>query len=124
MQSARSLRAWQTSMDLLVEVYGLSRSFPRDELFVMTSQLRRAVLSVPSNIAEGNTRETVADRRHFFTAARGSLAEVDTQLEAAVRLGYAPQARIASILELVEHSNALLINLSRNARPNRIHVDR
>jgi len=114
MESIRRLVAWQRAMDLVVEVYDLSRCFPRDELFGLTSQVRRSVISVPSNIAEGNERDTLGERRHFISTARGSLAEVDTQLEAAVRVGYLERKRLSNAAELIDHTSRMLTNLRRN----------
>ncbi|MCC7364137.1 MAG: four helix bundle protein [Dehalococcoidia bacterium] len=75
-------------MDLAVQVHTLTRTFPRDELFGLTSQLRRASQSVPLNLAEGQGRDTPMELRHFVRIARGSLAETETGLELGRRLGY------------------------------------
>ncbi len=87
-QSYKDLTVWQKSMDLLVEIYRLTKLFPRDEQFASTSQVRRAAISIPSNIAEGHGRLTKAEFRHFLCVARGSFAEAETQLQIAIRLGY------------------------------------
>lgn len=84
----RELDVYQMSMDLCEKVYGLVRKLPTEERFALGDQLRRAVVSIPSNIAEGNGRGTSKDYAHFLSMARGSLFEVRTQLELAVRLGY------------------------------------
>ncbi|MGI8476217.1 MAG: four helix bundle protein [Thermomicrobiales bacterium] len=88
MSSYRDLRVWQAGMDLVEEIYRLSELFPKHELYGLTSQLRRAAVSVPSNIAEGHTRDSTREYIRHVSIARGSLAEVDTQLEIAFRLGY------------------------------------
>ena len=75
-------------MDLCEKVYGLVRKLPAEEKFALGDQLRRAVVSIPSNIAEGNVRGTSKDYAHFLSMARGSLFEVRTQLELSERLGY------------------------------------
>jgi len=80
--------AWQRAMDLVEDVYRATASFPREEVYGLTSQVRRAAVSVPSNIAEGQGRKLPADFKLFLRYARGSLLEVDTQLQIARRLGY------------------------------------
>ncbi|MFN0132009.1 MAG: four helix bundle protein [Phycisphaerales bacterium] len=82
----RDLIAWQKAMDLVREVYQQTRSMPDDERFGLTTQLRRAAVSVPSNIAEGYARGTTADYLRCLRIARGSLAEVQTQVEIAQQL--------------------------------------
>lgn len=86
----KDLRAWQAAMLLVEEVYSLTSTFPREEQFGLISQMRRAAVSVPSNIAEGAARNGTKELIHFLAIATGSLAELDTQLELAVRLGYCP----------------------------------
>jgi len=87
-KSYRELIVWQKAMDFAEHVYAVQRTFPAEERFGLCDQLRRAVVSIPSNIAEGRGRDTAKDFSHFLTLARGSLNEVTTQLELAVRLGY------------------------------------
>jgi four helix bundle protein len=89
MESYRELIVWQKGMDLVVAVYRLTATFPKSETFGLASQIQRAAVSIPSNIAEGNAlKQTKAYLRHLAIAS-GSLAEVETQLEIAERLGYA-----------------------------------
>ena len=87
-KSFRDLLVWQKSMDFAEHVYRVQKKFPAEERFSLCDQLRRAVVSIPSNIAEGRGRDTARDFAHFLTLARGSLNEVTTQLELATRLGY------------------------------------
>lgn len=82
------LRVWQTSMDLVQDVYKVTASFPKDEMYALTSQMRRSAVSVPSNIAEGAARNGSKEFLHFLSIARGSLSELETQLQIAQRLGY------------------------------------
>ena len=82
----KDLRVWQSAIALVEDVYRLTSTFPRDEQFGLTSQMRRAAVSVPSNIAEGSARQTTKELLHFLSIAAGSLAELDTQLEITVRL--------------------------------------
>ena len=86
----KDLIVWQKSMELVRAVYALSKAFPADERYALTDQLRRAVVSIPSNIAEGSGRASNADYGHFLSIARGSLYETMTQLQVAVDLGYIP----------------------------------
>jgi len=85
----RDLRVWTDSIDLAALVYGISSSFPRAELFGMTSQMRRAAISVAANIAEGNARSSTREFLRFLSIARGSLAELDTHFVIIRSLGYA-----------------------------------
>jgi four helix bundle protein len=82
-QSFRELTVWQRSMQITVAVYRLSRKFPREEVYGLTSQMRRCSVSVPSNIAEGQGRSSTGEFKHFLGIARGSNFELQTQLELA-----------------------------------------
>ena len=88
--SYRDLEVWQKSMDFVEDVYKALKFFPVEERYGICDQIRRAVVSIPSNIAEGFGRDSNADFAHFLTIARGSLFEVATQLEISSRLGYLP----------------------------------
>lgn len=87
----RNLLAWQRSMELVIEIYKITRLFPKDESYGLSSQLRGAAISAPSNIAEGAADRTTQQFYNFLSNAIGSLNEIDTQLEAANRLGYISQ---------------------------------
>lgn len=86
LRSFRELTVWQKSMQLATVIYRLTQGFPREELYGLASQLRRAAVSVPSNIAEGQGRSGVGEYRHFLWIARGSNYELQTQLEIAKNL--------------------------------------
>jgi four helix bundle protein len=88
MKGHRDLIAWQKAIALVTEVYQVTRTFPKDELYGLTSQLRRSAVSVPSNLAEGHGRNSRKEFHQFVGQARGSLVEVETQLEIAMNLGY------------------------------------
>jgi len=90
-QSFRDLIVWQRAMQLTVAVYKLTQNFPREEQYGLTSQLRRSVVSVPSNIAEGQGRGSAGEFRQFLGIARGSNCEVQTQLEIARTLNFGNQ---------------------------------
>lgn len=88
MKTHKQLETWQQAMVLVKMVYEITALFPREELFGLTSQMRRAAVSVPSNIAEGVARGSTKEYLHFVTISRASLAELDTQADIAVMLGY------------------------------------
>ena len=88
MEAFKNLIVWQKAMELVRVVYQISKSFPADERYALTDQLRRAVVSIPSNIAEGNGRASNKDYAHFLAIARGSLFETMTQIQVAEDLGY------------------------------------
>jgi four helix bundle protein len=94
----RDLRVWQSAMQLAVAVYKLTERFPKHEIYTLTSQIRRASISVPSNIAEGKGRRTRADFTMFLYHARGSLLELETQLLLAKELQYVSEAETAVLL--------------------------
>ena len=93
--SFRDLIVWQRSVDLTVAVYRLTRGFPREEVYGMTAQMRRAAVSIASNIAEGYGRNSDGEFRYFLGIARGSNAELETQLVVAKRLEFAGVASMA-----------------------------
>ena len=97
-QSYKDLIVWQRAMQLVKETYSVTRKFPKEELYGLTNQLRRAAVSVPSNIAEGQARQGTAEFRNFLSIARGSLAEVETQLLIARDLNYLSESEMTEIL--------------------------
>lgn len=82
------LEAWKEAVELTVDIYALTSKFPKDELYGLISQIRRAAVSVPSNIAQGSARKGTAETIQFLYIAVGSLAELETQIEISRRLGY------------------------------------
>jgi four helix bundle protein len=96
-KSFRDLIVWQRAIDLTTEIYRLTESFPKSEIYGLTSQIRRAAVSVASNIAEGAGRGSKRDFRHFLMTARGSICEVQTQLILAGKLEFARREKIAEI---------------------------
>lgn len=95
------LIVWQKAMDLVVLVYGITKSYPREEQFGLTSQIRRSVVSIPSNIAEGRSRGTRKDFRSFLLIAYGSANELQTQLEISRRLRFVAEEELKVIDELL-----------------------
>lgn len=112
-RSHRDLVVWQKGIDLVTEVYRLTQKFPDAERFGLVSQLRRASVSVPSNIAEGYGRGSTADYIRFLRASRGSLYEIDTQLLIAARLNYIAQSDYEGILERINECGRMLAALIR-----------
>ena len=117
MKTFRDLIAWQKAMQLAVCVYRTTRTFPRDEMFGLTSQLRRCAVSIPSNIAEGHGRLTRGEWQQFLGQARGSLLEMQTQMLLSERLGFGDPARVKRNLERIEELGRIINGLLRtNAR--------
>jgi four helix bundle protein len=100
-------------MSLGLEVYRITEQFPKAEQFGLTSQLRRAAVSVPSNIAEGHSRTTRGEYKHFLSIARGSVIEVEVQLTLAEQLGYVQSPLIASALDHCDAISRMITNLKR-----------
>jgi four helix bundle protein len=114
-RSHRDLEAWRVAMQVVLETYKLSTDFPRTETYGLTAQMRRAAVSVPSNIAEGQAR-TIRGALNHFGIGLGSLAELDTQLEVALRLGYVSADRTADLQKLIVSGRRLLHGLRRAKR--------
>lgn len=114
MRPHHDLRVWQEAMELVTDVYAASRTFPADERFGLSSQIRRAAVSVPSNIAEGAARGSRKEFIQFLMIARGSLSELDTQLRIAKNLEFA--ANIDSLLSATERLQAALGALVKSQR--------
>ena len=98
-QSYKDLVAWQKAVELVVRVYKLTRRFPKEEIYGLTAQMRRAAVSVASNIAEGQGRLSRGEFRQFLGHARGSLCELETQIVIAGRLGYAEAGEADEVIE-------------------------
>jgi four helix bundle protein len=123
MKSYRDLLVWQESIKLVTEIYECTKDFPKSEIFSLTNQIKRAVVSIPSNIAEGQRRRTSRDFLQFAQIAYGSAAEVDTQLEISFRLGYLDKNKYAQLLEhtdyILKMLNKLTFALNRQSVANR-----
>lgn len=115
-QSHRDLIVWQRGVELTTECYSITRQFPEHERFGLASQLQRAASSVPANIAEGKARGTTKAFLNFLTVADGSLAEVDTHLEVAARLGYMSHDQKQALLERVNELGRMLTGLRKSVR--------
>ena len=109
----RSLKVWQKAIELVEHVYGETRKFPNEELFGLTSQMRRAAVSVPANIAEGVARSGTKELVRFLSIAEASLSELDTHVEISHRLGYLKSDQLHGETDAVA---ALLMGLSASVK--------
>jgi four helix bundle protein len=112
-QSYRDLRVWKTAVELALEVYRITESFPQSERFGLTSQLRRAAVSIASNIAEGHARSSRGEYRNFLSIARGSAVEVEVQLFLAEQIGYVQSSTLVSARGYCESISRMITNLKR-----------
>lgn len=108
MRNFRELKIWQKGMDIVVEVYKLTSLLPAEEKFGLKSQLQRAAISIPSNIAEGCGRGTEADFKRFLEFAIGSAFEIETQLTAVDRLNLIDNNRIHPVLQMISEEQKML----------------
>jgi four helix bundle protein len=110
----RNLMAWKKTMDFAVTIYEITRNFPQEELYALTSQLRRAAVSAPSNISEGAAGRTRQQFTNYLSNAIGSLNEIDTQLELALRLGYVIVADYDRLYHALDECLALTYGLRKS----------
>jgi len=110
-RSHRDLIVWQKAMDLAVEIYRLSASFPKSEMYRLVSQVTRACTSVPANIAEGHARGSAKDYAQFLAVAKGSLMETETFLMLAVRLNYISTQQADCAFRLITEISKMLTSL-------------
>jgi four helix bundle protein len=109
----KKLDVWQAAMQLATEVYELTAIFPVEERYGLVAQMRRAAVSIPSNIAEGAARHGAAEFRNFLNIAQGSLSELDTQLELVRALGFVRQVDLSSLNDLMTRVDKMLTMLIR-----------
>jgi len=112
----KKLDLWKQSIDLVTSIYELTKMFPKEEEFGLKSQLRRASVSIPSNISEGLTRRTIADKIHFLNITDSSLSEIDTQLEISLRLNFINQKDFEVIENKIITIQKLLSGLIRSLK--------
>ena len=117
LKSFRELIVWKKSMDLAVRIYRATKRFPKSEMFGLGLQMRRAAVSIPSNIAEGQSRNSRNEFRHFLGIARGSLGELDTQIELSSRLEMLKAEDTAILTNLIEEIGKMLSGLKRSLPP-------
>ena len=113
----RELKVWQKAMDLTVEIYSIVKLLPHEETFVLSDQMCRAAISIPSNIAEGQGRDSMKEFIRFLSVARGSLRELSTQLEICERVNYLEQSRTVKAKYLIGEIDKMLNALSNSLIP-------
>lgn len=111
--SYRDLVVWQKAVDLVVEIYSLTENFPQQEIYGLTSQMRRAAVSIPSNIAEGRRRGTRKDFRQFLLVAYGSGSELETQIEISKRLSFGKNVDFSQAEALLDEIMRMLNIMAR-----------
>ena len=111
MLSYKDLTVWQKSMDLVEEIYALVKKLPKEETYALSDQMRRAAISIPSNIAEGKTRNSVKEYVNFLSIARGSLSELNTQILICIRLHYFSEEEANNAMTICEETGRMLWGL-------------
>lgn len=114
--SHKKLDVWKASVAFVSDVYKLTEDFTKMELYGIVNQIRRASVSVPSNIAEGASRNSLKDRNRFYIVARSSLVELDTQLEISKQLKYCSEGQLISISERMNHIFAMLSKMIKSEK--------
>jgi four helix bundle protein len=111
MKGHHKLALWQKSVDYVTKIYRITEGFPKDELYALTSQMRRSAVSVPSNIAEGAARNSKREFRQFLSIAQGSVSELETQIIIAGKLGYIVE--VDGLIAELDEISRMIIGLSR-----------
>ncbi len=119
MKTFRELVVWQKSMSYVTEIYKVSKKFPREEIFGLTSQMRRSAISVPSNISEGFGRQGLNDYIRFLNIAIASLFELQTQVEISYNLAYISKEKFKELFELSREIERMLSSLIRKLKEKR-----
>jgi four helix bundle protein len=114
MQTHKNLKVWQRSISLVTEIYRITRDFPKEEIYCMVSQLRRASISIPSNIAEGSARKHTREYIQFLYVSLGSAAEIETQIIISINLGYIMSDKAGRIQAELEEIIRMLIGLIKS----------
>ncbi len=120
-KSYKELNVWKKGIEIVERVYEITENFPQKERYTLSSQMQRAAISIPSNIAEGFVRGHTAEYKQFLRIALGSCAELDTQLTIAQKRNYATKQETVALQEDLDHESRMIMNLikslSRNAKP-------
>jgi four helix bundle protein len=114
----QDLKVWQVGIQITRSVYLITADFPDEEKYGLTSQLRRCAVLIPSNIAEGHSRESKRELARFVSIAKGSLAELETQLIIAKELGFGDQTQIDQLLDTLQEEGRMLTGLRRSLNQN------
>ena len=118
MRPHEKLDVWKKAIDLVILIYKITETFPAHERYGLTSQIRRAAVSVPANIAEGAARQSSKEFAHFLSNSQGSASELETELLIAERLGYLGSAGYIAMRNEIDSVGRMLVGLSRNVRRN------
>lgn len=114
----KNLEVWKESIDVVTDLYQVTKKFPKEELYSLTSQIKRSAISIPSNIAEGAGRSGNKEFLNFLNIAYGSLCELDTQLVIAIKLGYLGEEEFAGLTKHIDKIKRMTINLKKRIREN------
>jgi len=117
-KSYKELKVWKKGVEIVDRIYEITEDFPQKELYVLTSQMQRSAISIPSNIAEGFARGHTAEYRQFLRTALGSCAELETQLIIAHRRNYTSQTKTESLQENLDHESRMIMNLIKSLNKN------
>ncbi len=115
-KSYKDLIVWQKSMDLVIEIYKLVKKLPKEETYSLSDQMRRAVVSIPSNIAEGYTRKSTNEYLNFLSIANGSCTELETQLLICERINYLSEADTEKAFVLIDEIGAIIYHIMTKLR--------
>jgi four helix bundle protein len=115
-RSYRDLRVWQEAIDFVKDIYLITAQFPSSEVYGLTNQIRRAAVSIPSNIAEGQGRHSIKEFRQFLGIALGSIAELETQLIICAQVGYLPQTQIELLLARSDDCRKMIKSLANSLK--------
>ena len=116
MRAHRNLEVWKLSMEFVKEIYHVSDTFPKSEVYGLISQIRRAAISIPSNLAEGAARKGSKEFKQFLNIAQGSISELDTQIELAHMLEYLGQKEYGQLIEKANTISRMLYGLARTVK--------
>ena len=114
----KDLIVWQKAMEFVAEVYRLVKKLPKEELFALSNQIRRAAISIPSNIAEGQGRNSTKEFIQFLAIAKGSKAELETQLLLCVKINYLINSDIDTAINLIQEVGKMINALQKSLTPN------
>ncbi len=117
-KSYKELKVWRKGVEIVDRIYEITEDFPQKELYVLTSQMQRSAISIPSNIAEGFARGHTAEYRQFLRTALGSCAELDTQLIIAHKRNYTTKTEIINLQEDLDHESRMIMNLIKSLGKN------
>ena len=109
----KKLLVWQKAMELVIVTYKLSEKFPKDEIYQLITQIKRASISIPSNISEGSGRKTEKEFSYFLFIAHGSACELDTQLNISLRLGYISNEEYETVSKRIEEVKIMILSFER-----------